>query len=98
MNHLYVSTYQLPEALQAGHDQLRLRPVPPDAETGADVIANNARINGTGESVVYEIPRELDPTASRSNCAPAYYLGRPASLWINVMKPRRMRTAAGLLG
>lgn len=37
------------------------------------------------------------PHVSRPNCAPAYYLGRPASLWINVMKPRRRRTAAGHL-
>lgn len=37
------------------------------------------------------------PHVSRPNTAPAYYLGRPASLWINVMRPRRRRTAAGHL-
>ncbi len=34
-------------------------------------------------------PREV----SRPATAPAYYLGRPASLWITVMRPRRNRTA-----
>lgn len=38
-----------------------------------------------------------DPHVSRPNCADIYYLGRPASLWTNVMKPPRRRTAAGLL-
>ena len=28
----------------------------------------------------------------RPNCAPAYYLGRPASLWIAATGPRRRRT------
>jgi hypothetical protein len=37
------------------------------------------------------------PHVSRPNSAPAYYLGRPASLWINVMKPRRRRIVAGHL-
>lgn len=31
----------------------------------------------------------------RPNTAPAYYQGRPAFLLINIMKPRRARTAAG---
>ena len=30
----------------------------------------------------------------RSNVAPAYYLGRPASLWINALRPRRPRPAS----
>jgi hypothetical protein len=38
---------------------------------------------------------EPDPLISRPNSAPAYYQGRPASLWINVMKPRSGGTAAG---
>lgn len=32
-----------------------------------------------------------DPYTSRPHGAPAYYQGRPASLWIKVMKPRRRR-------
>ena len=31
--------------------------------------------------------------ASRPDCAPAYHLGRPASLQISVMRPRRGRNA-----
>lgn len=31
------------------------------------------------------------PGDSRSSCAPAYYLGRPASLWLSVTSPRRRR-------
>jgi hypothetical protein len=31
----------------------------------------------------------LNPYISRPNCAPAFYQGRPASLWIKAMKPRR---------
>jgi hypothetical protein len=31
---------------------------------------------------------------SRANCAPAYYLGRPASLWISVMSRDRRRDSA----
>jgi|HubBroStandDraft_5_1064220.scaffolds.fasta_scaffold45458_2 hypothetical protein len=41
------------------------------------------------------VAAEPAPRAPRPNCAPAYYLGRPASLWIRLMKPRRERTTAG---
>jgi hypothetical protein len=34
-----------------------------------------------------------DQDISRPNTAPAYYQGRPASLWINAMKPRRRGAA-----
>jgi hypothetical protein len=36
-------------------------------------------------------PPKRGSTASRPNGAPAYYLGRPASLWISVISPRRKR-------
>jgi hypothetical protein len=45
-----------------------------------------------GGFVVHDVPGEPDPHVSRPNCAPAYYQGRPASLWINAMKPRRRRS------
>jgi hypothetical protein len=32
------------------------------------------------------------PESSRLNSVPAYYLGRPARLWITAMRPRRRRT------
>jgi len=35
------------------------------------------------------IPAETEPEISGPNTAPAYYLGRPARLWITVMRPRR---------
>jgi hypothetical protein len=34
---------------------------------------------------------------SRPSTAPAYYLGRPARLWITAMRPRRSRTASNHL-
>ena len=36
-----------------------------------------------------------EPETSRPSTAPAYYLGRPARLWITVMRPRRRRTTSG---
>jgi hypothetical protein len=36
-----------------------------------------------------QAPPRPGPGHSRPNCAPAYYLGRPASLWISVTSPRR---------
>lgn len=95
MKHLYVTTYRVREGFQAGQGLLELRRVPPDAETGAVVVAHYARVDGTGGFVVHDVPEQPRHTP-RSNCAPAYYQGRPASLWINVTKPRR-RTAPGHL-
>ena len=90
---LYVTTYRVREGCQPGHGLLRLRPVPPDADSGAVVVAHYARVDGTGGFVVHDVPEQPHPRILRSNCAPAYYQGRPASLWINAMKPRRRRTA-----
>ncbi len=36
-------------------------------------------------------PAQSDSHVSRPNSAPGYYQGRPASLWIEAMKPRRGR-------
>jgi hypothetical protein len=51
-----------------------------------------------GFQAAHDLPR-LRPVSldaeCRPNCAPAYYQGRPASLWINVMKPRRRRRGRG---
>jgi len=35
-----------------------------------------------------------EPGIFRPSTAPAYYLGRPARLWITVMRPRRRRTTS----
>jgi hypothetical protein len=40
------------------------------------------------------LPAEPEREDRRSNLAPAYYLGRPASLWTNAMRPRRRRVSA----
>jgi hypothetical protein len=37
-------------------------------------------------------PGQPEPATSRPSTAPAYYLGRPARLWISAMTPRSRRT------
>jgi hypothetical protein len=49
--------------------------------------------NGDGESALRVLPAEPERKVRRPNTAPAYYLGRPAALWITAMRPRR-RSAA----
>jgi hypothetical protein len=39
-------------------------------------------------------PARPEPGFSRPNSAPAYYQGRPAHLWITVMRPRRGHTTS----
>jgi len=50
--------------------------------------------DGADGSTIRDYPAEPDPDFSRPNTAPASYLGRPARLWITVMRPRRRRTAS----
>ena len=50
--------------------------------------------DGTGEIAVRDFPAGPEPGISRPSTAPAYYLGRPARLWITVMRPRRRRTTS----
>ena len=50
--------------------------------------------DGGGGSALRDYPTEPERTGRRPNTAPAYYLGRPAGLWITLMRPRRRRTAA----
>lgn len=40
-------------------------------------------------------PREPDQKTSRPNGAPAYYMGRPARLWITAMRQRRTLAVRG---
>ncbi len=51
---------------------------------------------GTGGSVIQH-PGEPGQAIRRPNTAPAYYLGRPASVWITAMSPRRRGTASNHL-
>jgi len=48
---------------------------------------------GTG-SALKEFPGGPARKGRRPNTAPAYYLGRPAALWITAMSPRRPATAS----
>ena len=51
--------------------------------------------DGAGGIAVRDFPAGPEPGISRPGTAPAYYLGRPAGLWITVMRPRRRRTTSG---
>jgi len=50
--------------------------------------------DGMGGIAIRDAPAEPEPENSRSNTAPAYYLGHPARLWITVMRSRRRRTTS----
>ena len=50
--------------------------------------------HGGGGSARRDCPAEPERTDRRPNTAPAYYLGRPAALWITAMRPRRRPTAS----
>jgi hypothetical protein len=51
--------------------------------------------DGAGGIAARDFPAGREPGISRPSTAPAYYLGRPARLWITVMRPRRRRTTSG---
>ena len=48
--------------------------------------------DGNAESTVRAFPADPEPGFSRPAAAPAYYLGRPARVWITVMRSRRGAT------
>jgi hypothetical protein len=47
--------------------------------------------DSTGRSASRDFPAELQQKIRCPNGAPAYYLGRPARLWITAMRPHRSR-------
>jgi hypothetical protein len=56
----------------------------------------NGRHNEDGIALcgfLVDIPAGPEPKVSRPYTAPAYYLGRPAWLWISAMRTRRSRAA-----
>jgi hypothetical protein len=53
--------------------------------------------DGGGGSALRDVPAAPEREARRPNNAPAYYLGRPAAVWITAVRPRRRRTAARYL-
>jgi hypothetical protein len=48
--------------------------------------------DGSGGLPAQEFAAEPGPRTRRPNTAPAYYLGRPAELWINAFRPSRKRS------
>ena len=52
------------------------------------------RLNGRGGFAVSAFPVEPEREVPRPNSAPAYYLGRPAHVWITAMRPGSGRTAS----
>ena len=54
---------------------------------------DNAR-HGGGGSALREYAAEPERKVGRPNGAPAYYLGRPAALYITAMRPRRGHTGS----
>ena len=70
-------------------------------DPGSPAVTSRARrvsVQGSRDdadgSDVRDDPAGPDPDFSRPNTAPAAYLGRPARLWISVMRPRRRCTTS----
>lgn len=57
---------------------------------------HHARHAGSGPALT-ESPAEPERTVRRPNGAPAYYLGRPAALYIAAMRPRCGISVVGVL-
>src|SRR5579859_1422799 len=74
------------------------RPAAADASTAshARLTGSHDDRTGTGGSVI-RYSGEPGPASRRPNTALAYYLGRPASVWITAMRPRRRDTASNHL-
>jgi hypothetical protein len=68
------------------------------ARAGRDSLqrGHDSRHGGSG-SALRVLPAEPERKTRRPNGAPAYYLGRPAGLWITAMRSRRRPTASRYL-
>jgi len=64
---------------------------------GATASRTLSRIDGRGGITVREDPAGPPQEVVRPITAPAYYLGRPAHIWITAMDPRRRRRMPALL-
>jgi hypothetical protein len=64
----------------------------PAARTG--IIGHHARLDGRGGNSIRPRPGAPRQEIRRPGTAPAYYLGRPAGLWITAMSPRQRRSRA----
>ena len=78
--------------LREGPDDGSLdRPTANSPMARADIIACDTPPDGRDGNIVRYHPEEPQQEISRPNSAPAYYLGRPARLWLAAMGPRCKR-------
>ena len=77
-----------------GKDKHDPGPARPGSRAGRDSLqrSHDGR-HGGGGSRSGDVPAEPDRDVRRPNTAPAYYLGRPARLYITAIRPSRRRTA-----
>ena len=68
----------------------------PGSRAGRDSL-QRGHDGGGGGSALRDAPAGPERTVRRPNGAPAYYLGRPAALWIAAMRPRRRPAATRYL-
>jgi hypothetical protein len=61
---------------------------PSATATAGNIPRDTCPDRGDGPAVRH-LPGQPDREASRPNTAPAYYLGRPAWLWLSATRPRR---------
>jgi hypothetical protein len=69
------------------------RPAAESPAARAGIIGHHAPLDGRGSSLRHR-PGAPQPEIPRPSTAPAYYLGRPAGLWITAMSPRQRRSRA----
>ena len=67
----------------------------PGSRAGHDGLQRGRDGRHDGGSCLPDLPALPQRNARRPNAAPAYYLGRPAALWITAMRPRRRPAASG---
>ena len=83
------ATYHFREGVSDGSPD---RPTANSPTARAGIIARVTLLDGRGGTIVRpHYPGEPWQEIARPNTAPAYYLGRPARLWITAMSPRRRR-------
>jgi hypothetical protein len=61
---------------------------------GASLRRGHVGPDGGGESALQEFHAGTRRKARRPNGAPAYYIGRPATMWITALRPRRTPAAS----
>ena len=71
-----------------------VRPTANSPTARAGIIARDTRLDGRGGTIVRDHPEKPRRVIARPNTAPAYYLGRPARIWMTAMRPRRRRKPA----